>query len=120
MEQLTKMQEDGCTYFHLFISCPVCNDQGRNTPRSFWEHYDNNCHGEIYVGDNAFYKCKKCGHSSHVKNWGYNCPSHSNSPDEFVKASSQALAGAVSTAGQMVNECGLPWLQKFLANMCEW
>lgn len=117
---LDKFEEDGNTYFHLCMSCPVCHDQGRNTERAFWSHYDNNCHGDIYLGDNAFYKCKKCGSSSHVRKWGYNCPSHSNSPEEFVGASCQALAEAVSTAGQMVKESGLPWLQKFLANMGEW
>ena len=72
---LDKFEEDGNTYFHLCISCPVCHDQGRNTERAFWSHYDNNCHGDIYLGDNAFYKCKKCGHSAHVRKWGYNCPS---------------------------------------------
>lgn len=114
---LNKFNEGGNTFFQLYISCPVCHDQGRNTERSFWRHADNNCNGDVYVGDNAFYKCRKCGQTSHVKNWAYNCPSHSSSPDEFVKASSQGLAQAVSTAGQMVQECGLQWLQNFLANM---
>ena len=114
---LNNFSEDNHTYFQLFISCPVCHDQGRNTERSFWSHYDNGCHGDIYVGDDANYKCKKCGKKSHVKNWAYNCPGHSNSPDEFVKASAQGLAKAVSTAGQMVQEAGIMWLQTFLQNM---
>jgi hypothetical protein len=114
---LNKFSEGGNTYFQLFISCPVCHDRGRNTERSFWAHYQ--CNGDIFVGDNAFYKCKKCGKTNHVKEWSYNCPSHSSSPDEFVKASSQGLAQAVSTAGQMVMECGQQWLMKFLSNMGE-
>ena len=115
---LNQIQENGVSYFQLYIACPVCFENGRNTPRSFWEHY--NCGGDIYIGENAFYKCKKCGHSSHVKYWGYNCPWHSGSPDEFVKAGSAAIAGVVSCAGQMVNECGQQWLMQFLANLGEW
>ena len=115
---LDKFQENGSTYFRLYIACPVCHEQGRNTPRSFWKHY--NCGGDVYVGDNAFYKCKKCGHSSHVQAWGYNCPQHASSPDEFVKAGSAAIAAVMSTAGQLVKECGQQWLLKYMSNLGEW
>ena len=133
---IDKIQEDGCTYFHLFASCPICNDLGRSAPRSFWKHQDDDCHGEIYVGDNAFYRCKKCGHSSHVKNWDYicspdinllkeggtghvSCSVCSNSLDDLAKEEDSRSASAVSTAGQMVSECGLAWIEKFLANIGE-
>lgn len=112
---LEKFQENGFTYIHLYIRCPVCLDQGRHTKQSHWLHY--NCGGDIYVGDNAHYKCIKCGKSDHVRKWAYNCPSHSNSADDFVGASCQALASAISTAGQMTTALGVAWLQRFLANL---
>lgn len=115
---IDKFQENGVSYFKLCIACPVCNQEGRNTERAFWKHY--NCEGDIYVGDNAFYKCKKCGRSSHVREWGYNCPQHSNSPEEFVKAGSAAIASVMSCAGQMVSACGQQWLLKFMCNLGEW
>lgn len=112
---LEKFQENGYTYIQLYISCPVCLDQGRTTPHTYWHHH--NCGGNIYVGDNARYKCTKCGKSDHVQEWGYNCPYHSNSADDFVGASCQALASALSTAGQMTTALGVAWLQRFLANL---
>jgi hypothetical protein len=114
---LEKFTADSYTYFQLRISCPVCVDQGRNTAQSFWVHH--NCGGSIYVGDNANFKCRKCNYSDHVKRWSFNCPSHTNANFEMLKASSQALAQAISTAGQMVSETGHRWLIEFLKNMGE-
>ena len=115
---LGKIHENGHTYFRLYICCPVCLDRGkRDVPIRYWTHYDNNCHGDIYIGDDANFKCTKCGHVSHVENWKYSCPDHSGSSDDFVGASAAALAEAVATAGQLVQEAGLDWLQKVLASL---
>ena len=104
-------------YFKLRISCPVCHDNGLNTPQTGWSH--NGCGGALNIGDNAHYQCQSCSYDSHVKNWKYGCPSHSDSSGEIVykKSSAQGLAAAVSTAGQMVRETGVAWLQTFLGNM---
>lgn len=114
---LDKFKENGYTYFRLYIRCPVCIEKGIQTPVTYWSHYNNNCYGDIYIGDNAFFKCTKCGHSAHIMHWGYNCPTHSNSQDEFVGAGLKAIAEAVSTAGQLVNDAGLEWLQTLLKNL---
>ena len=114
---LDKFKKKGYTYFQLRISCPVCIDQGKNTAQSFWVHY--RCDGAVYVGDNAYFECKKCGAHDHVKEWRFGCPSHSGDQLEFLKATSQGFAQAVSTAGQMVRETGQSWLIKFLENMGE-
>lgn len=112
---LDKFTQGSATYFELYISCPVCCDQGRNTAHTYWEHH--NCGGTTYIGDNANYICKNCKTSAHVFKWKYGCPSHSGTEIEFLEASAQGLAQAVSTAGQMVQETGVAWLQKFLENM---
>ncbi len=114
---MSKFSSGGYTYFQLHISCPVCHDRGLNTPQSGWVH--NGCGGAIYIGDDAHYQCKSCNYNKHVKEWKYGCPSHSGDSIEYVKASSQGLAQAVSTAGQMVNATGIAWLQAFLGNMGE-
>ena len=118
---LSKFQENGHTYYRLYFKCPVCFEQGKSTATSFWSHYDgvNCCCGDIYVGDNAFYKCKRCGYLSHVKNWGYKCPSHSNSAEELVVVGSAAIAGVISCASQMVTETGQLWLMQFMNNLGE-
>ncbi len=118
---LEKLTENGHTYFKLFISCPVCVDQGKNTPQSFWAHYGCVSGGSIYVGDNAYFKCDSCSKTNHVKYWSFTCPTHSSGTDQqFLKPSSQAMAQAISTAGQMVTETGQRWLIEFLKNMGEY
>jgi hypothetical protein len=112
---LNKILHGSTTYFELFISCPVCFDQGKNTPHSYWEHQ--HCGGNLYVGDNAFYLCSDCKSTAHVFKWRYGCPNHSGAEIEYLESSPQGLAQAVSTAGQLVQETGIAWLQKFLENM---
>jgi hypothetical protein len=105
------------TYYKLKISCPVCHDQGRNTPQSFWVHAKDG--GPIFIGDDAHYQCESCQYHNHVMEWRYGCPQHSGDKLEYLKASSQGLAQAVSTAGQMVMATGNQWLIRFLENMGE-
>lgn len=116
---INQFEENGDTYFQLFASCPVCHNQGRNAPRLFWTHGDNNCHGDIYVGDNAYYKCRKCGQTSHVSKMMLSCPRCSNATDGIweLKAGSSDSSALIGFIGQMVQACGLPWLQKFIVNM---
>ena len=122
MGTLNKFQENGVTYFQLYIPCPACYEQGRDTPRSFWKHGDNECYGDVYVGDNAHLKCTKCGHSAHLKYCGYACPSHSNSPDSFVSFRGGLTTSLLdpSSFSSMVLECGQQWLMNFCANFGEW
>ena len=119
---LNKFEDNGVTYFELYIRCPVCIGQGKtDLPIVYWRHADNNCSGDIYVGDNAFYKCRKCGSLDHVRTWKYRCPRHSNPSDnEFLGAEGWALTEAVTTAGQMVRDTGQAWLRRFLDNMGDW
>ncbi len=114
---LEKFVEGGHTYFKLRISCPVCIDDGKNTPQSFWVHNEDG--GSIFIGDNAHFKCQLCRESEHVKNWRFSCPTHSGTEQRFLKASSQGFAHAISTAGQMVSETGHKWLLAFMTNMGE-
>lgn len=115
---LNKTQQNGHTYFELHISCPVCHDRGMNTPQSFWTHHQ--CGGSLYLGDDANYWCEGCNRRTHVRQWKYGCPNHSSEAEyEFISSSSVGLAAAISTAGMMVSETGVAWLQSFLANMGE-
>ena len=115
--KIDSFQENGATYYRLYLQCPVCVGRGVAVPVSYWLHYDNNCNGSIYVGENAYYKCTKCGCSAHVLEWKYSCPEHSNSPDNFIGAGAvSSAAEAVAIAGQLVEVAGITWLQSFLAN----
>ena len=118
---MDKFSNGGNTYFTLHIQCPVCRELGRNTPQSNWIHATNNCGAEIYIGDDANYFCKKCNHKSHIKEWKYKCPSHSNSDDDYVGVGSSAtIAEVVACAGMMVSAVGNQWLIKCLENLGDW
>ena len=122
-KMLKHFEENGVIYFPLYLRCPICWEQGKSSKPSYWKHAENNCHGDIYVGDNAHFKCKKCGQSSHVNNWGYRCPFHSDSSDFEIKVVPTAIANAIPIArsiSQMVTECGMAWLQRFMDNVGEW
>ena len=117
-QKIDSFQENGVTYYKLYLSCPVCLERGVSTKASFWSHYDNSCNGLIYVGENAYYKCTKCGRSAHVLDWKYSCPTHStNSSDQFIGVGAEILAKAIAVAGQLVEAAGIAWLQIFLANL---
>jgi hypothetical protein len=102
-------------YYNLRMRCPACIAEGKpgGTIRQ-WYHA--NCGGRLKVGDNAFYKCSRCGHASHVKNWRYRCNGHG----DYRRTSSAHLANAISTAGQLTNMAGRHWLMKFLDNLGDW
>ena len=117
---LNSFNEGGVTYYQLYIACPVDYSGCRSSiVRSFCMHGDYNCYGDIYVGDNAFFKCKKCGQSVHVSNCRYSCPVHSNTPDELVffdGADARSVSVTMSVAGQMVEMADMLWLRRFLGN----
>lgn len=115
---LDSFQDNGVSYYRLYMGCPVCWRNGNPTEPSFWKHYDNNCLGDIYVGDNASYKCEKCGHSVHVLDWKYDCPTHSSSVDFFCGESCSSVdsIGVVRLMPSMVETCGILWIQSFMIN----
>ena len=116
---LDSFQADGATYFRLYLSCPVCMKNGNPAEPSFWMHGNDNCYGDIYVGDNAFFMCKKCGQSVHVSNCRYSCPVHSTTPEEIVffnGADADSFTATMSVAGQLVETAGMLWLRRFLEN----
>ncbi|GIM59639.1 hypothetical protein [Capnocytophaga canimorsus] len=118
---LPSFSSGGYTYFKLKIACPVCRERGITTPQTFWVHAYNNCGGEIYIGDNACYYCKKCNHYEHIRTWKYKCPQHSTSDDDYVGLGSvAAIAEVVSCAGMMVSATGQQWLIKCLENLGDW
>lgn len=120
---LKSFQEDGIMYYQLYMSCPACLAIGRdNRPCSFWKHHDDGCLGDIYVGNNAYYKCRRCGRSVHVKNWKCSCPEHSGSLDFFMGESCHSVVNPTAigrSLPSMVETTGIQWIQSFISNMEE-
>lgn len=121
MCNIDSFKQDGYTYYRLYIKCPICNQQGRNVPPVYWAHA--NCPvcpdgGDIYMGENAFYLCKDCGHKEHLMKWRYWCQYHSQNDDDYVLLTDKAIfADVVAAAGALVTAAGIPWLTTLLQNL---
>lgn len=97
------------------MSCPVCLQEGRNSPREYWrhgskKHWESNvCNGVLYLDENAYVHCKGCGASAPLQKMRLRC---NNDRHDFNIPSINGFASAISTSAQMVDSAGLPWLQK--------
>lgn len=114
-----KFEENGVWYVQLYVSCPTCQDEGRHSPNIFFVH--DGCGGDMYIGDNATIKCKKCNVSHHIFKWQLGCQQCNNLSDgalyERKDETTMPLAEAMAIVGMMVTECGLSWAQTFMANL---
>jgi hypothetical protein len=104
------------TYFDVFIQCPACISEKGYDPTPPGQWYHNNCEGKIQLGDNAYYKCLKCGYSSHVKNWRYSCEKHT----DYRPTTAAHFSNAISISGQMTGKAGRQWLLTLLQNLEDW
>lgn len=110
---------NGVTAWSMYMKCPVCFERGRNTEAALWVHGDD-CMGDVYLGDNAYWYCKKCGRSGPLSELQYKCPTHSkDADDEYVGITGGAttIATMISTAGMLTTKAGTKWLREFLKNL---
>lgn len=71
----------GIHYIRLISSCPVCFEVSEiHTPKTYWMHEE--CHGDIYIGDNATLYCKHCGKKVSIENAIFMCPGHNSTPND--------------------------------------
>ncbi len=107
------------TYYRLLIKCPICRQRGKNVEPQFWFHDIDN--GEIFIGDDAKYECKKCGMNESILFGDFLCTNCSESKDNYIHISETetetVFADIVAAAGEIVEVAGIPWLQTLLANM---
>lgn len=67
----------GIHYIRLISSCPVCLEEyDIHTSKSCWMHEE--CHGYIYIGDNATLYCRHCGKKVSIENAIFMCPFHNS------------------------------------------
>lgn len=127
MEKQDSFEKDGTKYFHLYVACPVCRERGVISPKSYWIHANDDCNGNIFIGDNAHLYCEKCGAEEHISK----CKFSSTCCDSDVKEStilfgvenekySVDVGYAISLVGMMVTVTGNQWTMKCLENLGEW
>ena len=68
MADFAHFNNDGVDYFKLYIKCPVCLEHDWPADFTYWYHHQTadgrECGGEMYLGDNGYYYCSKCGHTA--------------------------------------------------------
>ena len=112
---------DGVDYLKIYIQCPVCIEHDWPTTKSFWYHHrkpnGDECGGEMYLGDNGYYKCGECGYTSPALLWKYCCPNHeAHGNQKFLGISDgKFIANALSVSGQLLDKVGLIWMNKITA-----
>lgn len=102
-------------YFHIYASWPVCNSEPTN-----WIH--EHCGGDMYIGDDGYCYCESCGERKPAIQWTYQCPEcgPGTAGMHSMKIDCQLYVAPVQClAGQMTNECGVVWLNKFTASIME-
>ena len=112
-EQIIRV--DGQLYYRLRMQCPVCLEMGKNPEMKYWTH--GGCGGDIYVGEDASFYCRKCNEKGKVIEYGDGCPlctmGSSNLIGKGLKHRSHvaAIAQAISYGG------GLESLENFIINL---
>lgn len=110
---------NGTTYVRM--CCPNPTNEIMNGVESatqvLWQHGDDNCNGEVYIGDNGMVYCKKCQKTSFVKNVSFieDCKIFFNLEDGcVVKPISKSQF--IFLAGALVSYTNLEWLSNLLTS----
>ena len=115
--------KDNVEYYQLYIACPICSWGARPSVPAYWHH--DNCGGNMYIGDNGYYYCEKCGYTAPIIEWGYICADCQKCGHENVVihdnlehvGEALAVTGMVASTG-----AGLKWLARVtnaLIQQCE-
>lgn len=105
------------TYYRLLVKCPICSQRGKNVEPLLWFHDIDD--GEIFIGDDAQYECKKCGMNESILFGDFLCTNCSESKNNYIHISEKetVVANVVSAVGSLVEVAGIPWLQTLLQTL---
>lgn len=112
LEDLQYFDNDGTQYYKLYIACPICLRDRRPAEPKYWYHSADG--GEMYIGENAYYYCKSCGHKAPIINWAYECTKclEAGLEDAVKLDDYRHFAEAISIAGQISTIDAIMWLNK--------
>lgn len=115
--KIDKFEEDNILFVELYADHPFAFERNISSSAHYIKHADDECGGQIYIGDNAKFKCRKCNAVDHISKWKY-----INIEDGFNLSLTDGdpittLVELMSFASQMTTDAGLPWLKKFMDNL---
>ena len=111
---------EGITYYRIKATCPKCVEEGIKQEPTHWVHGNDNCGGDIYIGNDGSFICGKCGAKKPASYWRPLCSRHDGVSCNSMKCESQQIgtSHAVSLASQMMaSTAGIDWFQDFISNI---
>lgn len=111
---------DGITYYRINALCPNCIEEGINQEPTHWKHSNDNCGGDLYIGNDGNFMCGKCGAKKPASYWRPLCSRHDGVSCNSMICESQQIgtSHAVSLASQMMaSTAGIDWFQDFISNI---
>lgn len=107
----TKIEKGGVQYCLLYIPDPTLLVDGHLSQSIVWKHLNENCGGDIYIGNNGCFYCEKCGEEIEVSE----CSFHSNGFIEFDTKPNfelKTLSESISISDFVTDVESLEWLRK--------
>lgn len=118
---IDKFEKDGVTYLRLHCQNPVdILKEKVNSPHILWKHGDDDCNGNIYLGDNGMLYCRKCSQYKSLLHVSFaeNNRIRFNTENKIAH-SDKDLIKALVISGSMANLGGLDWLEKVIVAIRE-
>lgn len=111
---IDKFEKDGVTYVRLYMMNPVdLLNNVANVPFTFWKHKDEDCNGDMYLGDNGMLYCNKCSKSKEITAVTFN----ETGKISYYAKGNMNFKSLGSISGPMVESAGLDWLKNLLTSM---
>ena len=110
---------ENATYIRLYAKDPTCLERSIPCRGGFWYHADDDCGGDIYIGDNCHLLCRKCMKvvPLNIVGWAspYSVPDISDNLISF-DGNYRKIYNPLSISGQGIcnDKVGLIWLNKFV------
>ena len=114
--------KDEVEYIPLDCPCPNDIEMGKPTQSGlFWTHRNNECGGNLFLGDNSYIYCEKCGQSEIVFKCRFMCPNCSKVHSRMISfGHGISIYNSLPFFGEVCTKGGVRFMRKLTATMNEW
>lgn len=99
--------------FYLFMPCPKCLKKQQHIKSEQWKH-GGNCNGYLYIDENAYVHCNKCGKTAHITNMEMSCD---HGEHVRLKPTKKEIASALAAGTVGVVNNRLNWFKSILDHL---
>lgn len=115
-----KFEKNGVTYVRLYCQNPVDIQNGvEKVPFTFWKHEDEDCNGEIYLGNNGMLYCKKCSKCKKITETAFNEAGMISFNIKRDEIDPEAVSDVIGVSYQMIQLAGISWLRNLLMSISD-